>query len=70
MVLVRLTLFNGQTVHVNFDHVVVVETLVSPNAQGSRLRTTLLDKEGRPEILSVQEPAHIVVSEAEKAAKR
>jgi hypothetical protein len=55
--IIKLTEVGGQTLYVNLDQVVSIEPYRWEKGQGARLRTTLVDKEGAPIDLNVQEPA-------------
>jgi hypothetical protein len=55
--IIKLTEIGGQNVYVNLDQVVSFEPYRWEKGEGARLRTTLVDKEGRSVDLAVQESA-------------
>jgi hypothetical protein len=55
--IIKLTEVGGQNVYVNLDQVVSFEPCRWEKGEGTRLRTTLVDKEGLSVDLTVQESA-------------
>lgn len=53
--IVKLTATGGENVYVNLDQVVSFEPQKWERGEGARLRTTVVDAEGKPVVLSVQE---------------
>ena len=55
--IIKLTEIGGQNLYVNLDQVVSFEPYRWEKGEGARLRTTILDKDGKPVDFAVQEPA-------------
>jgi len=55
--IIKLTEINGQNLYVNLDQVVSFGPYRWEKGDGARLRTTIIDKDGKPVDLEVQEPA-------------
>jgi len=55
--IIKLTEIGGRNLYVNLDQVVSFEPTQWEKGEGTRLRTTLLDKDGKPVDFEVQEPA-------------
>lgn len=55
--IIKLTEIGGQNLYVNLDQVVSFESARWTGGEGTRLRTTIVDKEGKPVDFAVQEPA-------------
>jgi hypothetical protein len=55
--IIKLTEVGGRSLYVNLDQVVSIEPDRSEKGEGARLRTTLVDKEGTPVEVRVQESA-------------
>ena len=55
--IIKLTEVGGRSLYVNLDQVVSIEADRSEKGEGARLRTTLVDKEGTPVEVRVQESA-------------
>jgi hypothetical protein len=55
--IVKLTEVGGRNLYVNLDQVVSFEPARWQGGEGARLRTTLLDADGKPVEFAVQEPA-------------
>ena len=55
--IIKLTEVGGRSLYVNLDQVVSIEPDQWEKGEGARLRTTLVDKEGSPIEVRVQEPA-------------
>jgi hypothetical protein len=53
---IKLTEVGGKNLFVNLDHVVSFEPCRWERGEGSRLRTTLVDRDGSAVELIVQEP--------------
>ena len=58
--IVKLTEVGGQNLYVNLDQVVSFEPYRWAGGEGARLRTTLVDKDGKPVDFAVQEAAEKV----------
>ena len=58
--IIKLTEVGGQNLYVNLDQVVSFEPSRWDGGEGARLRTTLIDKDGKPVDFAVQEPAEKV----------
>ena len=55
--IIKLTEVGGRNLYVNLDQVVSIESDRWEKGEGARLRTTLVDKEGTPVDVRVQETA-------------
>jgi hypothetical protein len=55
--IIKLTEMGGRSLYVNLDQVVSIEPDQWDKGEGARLRTTLIDKEGTPVEVRVQESA-------------
>jgi hypothetical protein len=55
--IIKLTEVGGANLYINLDQVVSFEPARWAGGDGARLRTTLLDKDGKPVDFAVQEPA-------------
>ncbi|MGE0522856.1 MAG: hypothetical protein AB7O60_07435 [Variibacter sp.] len=53
--IIKLTETSGQTVYVNLDQIVSFEPHKWEKGDGARLRTTIIDADGKPVTFSVQE---------------
>jgi hypothetical protein len=58
--IIKLTAVGGRHLYVNLDQVVSFEPFRGNGGEGTRLRTALVDKEGKPVELDVQESAEKV----------
>ena len=55
--IIKLTEVGGRNLYVNLDQVVSIEADQWEKGEGARLRTTLVDREGTPVDVRVQETA-------------
>ena len=53
--IIKLTETSGQSVYVNLDQVVSFEPQKWEKGEGARLRTTVVDTDGKPVVFAVQE---------------
>ena len=58
--IIKLTEVGGRDLYVNLDQIVSFESSPWAGGEGARLRTVLLDSDGNPIDLAVQEPAEKV----------
>jgi hypothetical protein len=65
----ELTDLDGKTIYVNLDQVVSIEPSDWANGVGAALRTTLVNENGKPRVIYVQDTAEVVYAWTSASSK-